>query len=62
MANDEPDIAFELAYMAEHPTMFTKAEMAAMLKEAADVIATLRTLVGIRQEIELEDVEPEGNA
>jgi hypothetical protein len=30
--------------------------------EAAEAIATLRTLVGIRQEIELEDAEPEGNA
>lgn len=32
---DDPDIADELAYMAEHPTLFTKAEMAAMMKAAA---------------------------
>jgi len=59
---DKPNIADELAYMAAHPELFTKKEMAAMIAEAASVIETLRTLVGIRQEIELEDVEPEGNA
>lgn len=35
---------------------------AELLREAADVIETLRALVGIRQEIELEDSEPEGRA
>lgn len=59
---DKPDIAADLAYMAAHPELFTKKEMAAMLAEAVEVIETLRTLVGIRQEIELEDAEPEGNA
>ena len=45
---DKPDIAAELAYMAEHPEIFTKKEMAAMLFAAAKVIEDLRTLVGIR--------------
>lgn len=33
-----------------------------LLLEAAKMIDTLRTLVGIRHEVELEDAEPEGNA
>ena len=57
-----PDLITELAYMAAHPELFTKKEMAAKMIEAAEAIATLRQLVGIRQEIELEDAEPEGNA
>lgn len=59
---DKPNISDELAYMAAHPELFTKKEMAAMIVEAIEVIETLRQLVGIRQEIELEDAEPEGNA
>jgi hypothetical protein len=35
---------------------------AELLREAAETIETLRVLVGIRQEIELEDSEPEGRA
>lgn len=62
MADGKPDIKDELAYVAAHPELFTKKEMAAMLTEAVEVIETLRVLVGIRQEIELEDAEPEGNA
>ena len=59
---DDADLITDLAYMASRPELFTKKEMAAKMVEAAEVIATLRTLVGIRQEIELEDAEPEGNA
>lgn len=59
---DKPDIAAELAYMAAHPELFSKKEMAEAMVEAVEVIGTLRLLVGIRQEIELEDVEPEGHA
>lgn len=36
--------------------------LAALLKEAAEDIETLRVLVGIREEIELEDAEPAGHA
>ncbi|WP_156771733.1 hypothetical protein [Labrys sp. WJW] len=35
-------------------------EVVALLLEAAEDIETLRLLVGIRKEIELEDAEPEG--
>ena len=35
---------------------------APLLLEAAKTIETLRTLVGIREEIELEDEEPQGHA
>jgi hypothetical protein len=34
----------------------------ALLGEAIETIETLRVLVGIREEIELEDAEPEGHA
>lgn len=33
-----------------------------VIRQDNAIIATLRKLVGIRQEIELEDAEPEGNA
>jgi hypothetical protein len=33
-----------------------------LLLEAVETIETLRVLVGIRDEIELEDTEPEGHA
>lgn len=59
---DKPDIAARLADMAAHPDLFTKKELAAVMLEAVETIETLRILVGIRQEIELEDAEPEGNA
>lgn len=59
---DKPDIAARLADMASRPELFSKKEMAEAMVEAVDVIATLRILVDIRQEIELEDAEPEGNA
>jgi len=37
-------------------------DLEALLREAAETIATLRLLVGIREEVELEDMPPEGNA
>jgi hypothetical protein len=36
MAPEEPDVADELAYMATHPTQFTKTEMVAMMLVAAE--------------------------
>lgn len=36
--------------------------LAAAMLEGAEAIETLRILVGIRRDIELEDAEPEGNA
>lgn len=37
-------------------------DVVALFAEAAAVIEELRLLVGIRQEIDLEDAEPEGSA
>ncbi|KQZ20030.1 hypothetical protein ASD50_21770 [Mesorhizobium sp. Root552] len=62
MADDEPDIKDVLAYVAAHPELFTKKEMASLLADAAEVIWTLRNLVDMLKGIKLEDVEPEGNA
>lgn len=62
MPDDEQDIAADLAYVAHHPEQFTKEEMAAMLAEAAKVIASLRSLIEMRADMDLEDIEPEGNA
>lgn len=59
---DKPDIAARLTDMGSRPDLFTKKELAAVMLEAVETIETLRILVGIRQEIELEDAEPEGNA
>lgn len=39
-----------------------EAPLRALLLEAAETIATLRILVGIREEVELEDIEPRGSA
>ncbi|KQZ22830.1 MAG: hypothetical protein J0I86_06180 [Mesorhizobium sp.] len=62
MADGKPDIKDELAYMAAHPQLFTKREMALMLAEAVEIIEMLRDLARIRREVRLDDVEPEGNA
>lgn len=62
MTDKEPDVAAELAYMAEHHEQFTKKEMAAMLAAASVVIEDLLSLVGVQAAIALEDIEPEGNA
>jgi hypothetical protein len=54
----EPDILIRLwtAMRTADP------ETRAILAEAMETIKTLRVLVGIREEIELEDAEPEGHA
>jgi hypothetical protein len=56
------DVLLRLRYAAEHPDSYTPEELAALLVEAAEAIETLRLLVGIRKEIEIEDAEPEGHA
>ncbi len=38
------------------------AEIRAVLEEAIETMRTLRTLIGIRDDILLKDIEPEGNA
>jgi len=62
MAEDKPDIEIELTYMGTHPDLFTKTEMASLLVESAEIIRTLRTLLRVKQEIELEDAKPKGHA
>lgn len=59
---DHPDILDRLKEAALSVDDTPVAELEDLLKEAARVIETLRTLVGIRDEIELEDTPAEGNA
>lgn len=61
-ADHEDDITIRLAVAGLDPESVEPAEMEALLREAITVIETLRTLVGIKAEILLEDIEPEGNA
>ncbi|WP_029073604.1 hypothetical protein [Kaistia adipata] len=55
------DITIRLALAALDTEDVDPAELEALLREAITTIETLRVLVGIREEIELEDIEPEGN-
>lgn len=41
---DMTELASELAYMAEHPELFTKDELAGKLGEASKAISKARTL------------------
>ena len=41
---DMTELASELAYMAEHPELFTKEELAGKLGEASKAISKARTL------------------
>ncbi|MCX5581507.1 hypothetical protein [Kaistia terrae] len=60
--DDEDDITVRLSLAALDPESVEPSAMAELLLDALDTIETLRTLIGIRAEIELEDIEPEGNA
>lgn len=57
----KPDILNRLRFYADHIDDAPASGLEAILREAAETIETLRTLVGIKEEIWLEDVEPEGN-
>lgn len=62
-ADPEPDLAEELDYVAEHIAMFTKAEMAVLMQNAAEAIRDLREIIeeaGI--EVHYERQRPAGNA
>jgi len=61
-ADHEDDITIRLAVAALDPESVEPAEMEALLREAIAIIETLRTLVGLRAEVLLEAIEPEGNA
>ncbi|WEK50345.1 MAG: hypothetical protein P0Y66_22330 [Candidatus Kaistia colombiensis] len=56
------DITIRLAFAALDPESVEPAEMESLLREAIQTIELLRMLVGIREDIELENIEPEGNA
>jgi len=58
MGEEKPDIVDRLRMAA---SFAASDERRALLLDAAEAIETLRTLVGIRREIELEDAEPEGH-
>jgi hypothetical protein len=58
MTEDKPDIVARLRAAA---SFAASDERRALLLDAAEAIETLRALVGIRREIELEDAEPEGH-
>ena len=63
MAEDQKeDITIRLAIAALDPEVFDPAEIESLLREAIATIELLRVMVGIREDIELEDIEPEGNA
>ena len=56
------DITIRLTVAALDAAAFDPAEIEALMREAVTTIELLRVMVGIREEIELEDIEPEGNA
>jgi hypothetical protein len=57
-----PDILFRLRFYADNVDDVPVRDLEEVLREAAKDIETLRTLVGIRDEVWLEDMPPEGNA
>lgn len=56
-----PDIVDRLLEAADAPEALSRSDMQVLLRQAALDIKTLRELVGIRDEVWLEDAEPEGN-
>jgi len=62
MMADHPDIVLRLRDLAHQVDDVPVRDIVTALREAAETIETLRVLVGIREEIELEDMPPEGNA
>lgn len=57
MNPEKPDIVDRLRMAA---SFAASDERRALLIDAAEAIETLRILVGIREEMDLEDTEPEG--
>lgn len=58
MSDKPPDIIARLLDAAASNQPVSRS----LLIEAAEIIETLRDLVGIRRDIELEDAEPQGRA
>lgn len=57
----KPDILHRLRFYADHIDNVPAEELEAVLREAAETIETLRTLVGIKEEIWLEDEPLQGH-
>ncbi len=57
----KPDILYRLRFYADHVDDVPDTELEAILRESAETIETLRTLVGIKEEIWLEDEPPQGH-
>jgi len=57
----KPDILYRLRFYADHVDDVPAAELEGILREAATDIRVLRDLVGIKNEILLEDMPSEGN-
>lgn len=60
-ARPQPDILYRLRFYADHIDDVPVADLEAVLREAAKNIELLRDLVGIKNEIWLEDEPPQGN-
>lgn len=58
--DDLETIAAELQYVGEHQEMFTKDEMATLLKQAAGTIRDFKVFVG--GDLDLELLAPRGSA
>lgn len=58
----EPDIVDRLLDAADRVDDLGHTETQVLLRHAAVTIRNLRDLVGIRDEVELEDTPPEGHA
>lgn len=57
-----PDILYRLRFYADHVDDVPVADLEAIMREAAEDIKILRDLAGIKNDILLEDMPPEGNA
>ncbi|UJW87923.1 hypothetical protein [Devosia sp. SL43] len=58
----QPDILYRLRFYADHVDDVPVRDLEAIMREAAEDIKILRDLVGIKNDILLEDMPPEGNA
>lgn len=60
-APGKPDILYRLRFYADHVDDVPVKDLEAVLHEAGDAIVLLRDLVGIKEEIWLEDEPPQGH-
>lgn len=58
----KPDILHRLRFYADHVDDVPARDLEEVLRDAAKDIKILRDLMGIRDDILLEDMPPEGNA